>query len=369
MKNTIKIPVYQPDLRGNEANYVADCLATTWISSKGDYITRFQDRFASYVAAKHAMSVCNGTVAMHLCCLALGLTSGDEVIVPTLTYVATVNPVRYVGATPVFVDSLKDSWQMDPNEIRRKITPRTRAIIVVHLYGCPANMPAIVDIANEHGLTIIEDCAEAIGTRIGGRHVGTFGHIAAFSFFGNKTITTGEGGMVVTNDPVLSDTVDRLKGQGLARTRTYWHDIIGYNYRMTNICAAIGLAQMERVENTIVEKQRLADDYRHRLNHLPLEFQDATSPNSTHSHWMVSVLLPQSVLRDEVMRHMAQDGIETRPVFSPVHSMPPYEQENQEAFPVAAEIASRGINLPSWPGLADSQLDSIVRSLELSIRL
>ena len=210
------IPLYMPDLSGNEKRYVTECLDSTWISSKGQFIEQFETRFAEYFGGRHAVAVCNGTVALHLAMVTLGIGPGDEVIVPTLTYIASVNAIAYTGATPVFVDSLPDTWQMDPADVKRKITARTRAIMAVHLYGHPCRMDALAALAREHDLFLIEDCAEAIGTRFNGRHVGLFGDIATFSFYGNKTITTGEGGMVVTNDETLHERARRLKGQGLA---------------------------------------------------------------------------------------------------------------------------------------------------------
>jgi perosamine synthetase len=265
-----KIPVYQPDLTGKEREYVLDCLESSWISSKGKYLPLFEDAFAKHVGVSFATGVCNGTVALHLALVALGLGPGDEVIVPTLTYIASANAITYCGAMPVFVDSLRNTWQMDPEDVLRKITPRTRAIMVVHLYGHPCDMDVIRGLADKHRLFVIEDCAEAIGTKYRDRHVGNFGDIATFSFFGNKTITTGEGGMVVTNDPTLFDRAVHFKGQGLAAHRQYWHDVIGYNYRMTNICAAIGLAQLERVDDFLSRKRALAKYYAERLAGLPV---------------------------------------------------------------------------------------------------
>jgi perosamine synthetase len=358
----MKIPVYQPSLRGNEKKYVNECLDSTWISSKGKFVEQFEAAFAAYTGAKHATSVSNGTVAVHLCCLALGLGAGDEVIVPTFTYIASVNPIKYVGATPVFVDSLRESWQMDPEDVRRKITSKTKAIMAVHLYGCPCDMTAIMQIAKEHRLYVIEDCAEATGSKINGQHVGTFGDISAFSFFGNKTITTGEGGMVVTSNPELFDLVHRIKGQGLAKDRTYWHDIVGYNFRMTNICAAIGVAQLERVQETIEEKIKLARRYDALLKNLPVETHKAPSDVYLHTYWMYSILLPEGE-RDRAMAHLAAQGIETRPLFFPVHTMPVYKEHNFEMHPVAHEIAYRGINLPSWPELKEDQVKTIVDCL------
>ena len=233
-----------------------DCLDSSWISSKGKYINLFEENLANYVGVKHAASVSNGTVALHLALLALGISAGDEVIVPTLTYIASVNAIVYTGATPVFVDSLSDSWQVDPADIRRKITNRTKAILCVHLYGHPCDMDSLLPIARENDLFVVEDCAESLGSLYKGKHTGSFGDIATFSFYGNKTITTGEGGMVVTNDETLYDRCMHFKGQGLAKHRQYWHDVIGYNYRMTNICAAIGLAQIERIRYLSAKERR-----------------------------------------------------------------------------------------------------------------
>ena len=240
------IPIYQPSLSGNERRYILECLDSTWISSKGKFIGEFERGFAGFVGVRHSATVSNGTVALHLALVALGIGPGDEVIVPTLTYIASVNAITYTGATPVFVDSLEDTWQMDPDDVRRKISPKTRAIMAVHLYGHPCDMDALQSIAREHSVYLVEDCAEAIGTLYRGKHVGTFGDVGTFSFFGNKTITTGEGGMVVTNDETLHERAVHFRGQGLAAHRQYWHDVIGYNYRMTNICAALGVARWNR---------------------------------------------------------------------------------------------------------------------------
>ena len=251
-----KYPVYQPSLNGNEKKYVNECLDSTWISSKGKFINKFENEFAKYINTKFAIAVPNGTIALHLALLTLGIGKNDEVIVPTLTYVASANAVKYTGAKPVFADSFSDTWQINPKDIRKKITKKTKAIMPVHLYGFPCEMDEIKNIAKEFNLLIVEDCAEAFGTKYKNKHVGNFGDISAFSFFGNKTITTGEGGMVVMNNKRLFDLAVHIKGQGLAKNREYWHDIIGYNYRMTNICAAIGLAQLERADKIIILKDK-----------------------------------------------------------------------------------------------------------------
>ena len=344
-----EIPLYKPSLDGNEKKYVNECLDSTWISSKGEFIPKFENRFAEQVGCRYAASVCNGTVALHVALLALGIGDGDEVIVPTLTYVASVNSIAYTGARPIFVDSLETSWQMDTEDVRRKISPRTRAIMAVHLYGFPCDMVRLSALAAEHNLLLIEDCAEAIGSLYRERHVGTFGNIATYSFYGNKTITTGEGGMVVTNDSALHERVVHLKGQGLARNRHYWHDVTGYNYRMTNICAAIGLAQLERVGGFLSKKREIADWYLQELRDIPVTFHRETD-GVRHSYWMCSILVDSPETRDRLRKTLQDNGIETRPLFFPVHTMPMYA-DRREVHAAAERLSLRGINLPSWPGL------------------
>lgn len=352
-----RVPVYQPDLSGNERAYVLECLDSTWISSKGRFIGEFESAFAKFVDVPHAATVCNGTVALHVALLALGIGPGDEVIVPTLTYIASVNAIHYVGATPVFCDSLPDTWQLDPADVERRITPRTRAVMAVHLYGGACNMRHLQALCRPRGIKLIEDCAEAIGTRLDGKHVGTFGDIATFSFFGNKTITTGEGGMVVCQDAQLDALARRLRGQGLAANREYWHDLVGYNYRMTNICAAIGMAQLERIGTILAGKTALAGRYCAALANSSVVFQGATVGEDS-SHWMVTILTRTAADRDPLRRALADAGIETRPVFHPVHTMPMY-CSSHSIFPVATDIASRGINLPSWQELTDPDVINI----------
>lgn len=353
----IRIPVYRPSLNGNEKKYVNQCLDSTWISSKGEFISRFEHGFANFLNTKYAASVSNGTVALHLALVVLGIGPGDEVIVPTLTYVASVNAITYTGATPVFVDSIEDTWQMDPADVEKKITPNAKAIMVVHLYGYPCDMDALKAIAVKHSLFLVEDCAEAIGTEYKGKPVGTFGDIAAFSFFGNKMITTGEGGMVVTNDQTIHDRSTHYRGQGLSKHRFYWHDVVGYNYRMTNICAALGLAQLEQIDLFINRKQEIAELYIQHLNNLPLKFHKGTA-DVKHSYWMCSILLDDADKRDLLMDYLGTKGVETRPLFYPVHTMPMYAQ-NFQKHPVAESLGWRGINLPSFPALTDDNVIEI----------
>jgi perosamine synthetase len=356
----IRIPVYRPELGGNEMAYVQQCLESTWISSKGEFIDRFQVDFARFIDAEHVVAVTNGTCALHLALLGVGIGPGDEVIVPSLAYVAAVNAIRYVGATPVFADVDGRTWQVDPAHVARLITPRTRAILAVHTYGQACDLASLTALCQKHGLRLIEDCAEAFGTRIGDRHVGTFGDVASFSFFGNKTVTTGEGGMVVSRDPKVHALIFKLRGQGLAGEKEYWHDIVGYNYRMTNICAALGVAQMERASELIARKRKLATAVCAAMADLPLTFQ-LEQPGTTHSFWMVSALARTESERDGLRRALRLEGIETRPFFHPAHTLPMYAA-GQTGLDVSVDLAARGLNLPSWPGLTDAQVAEIAEA-------
>ncbi|OGU65241.1 MAG: perosamine synthetase [Ignavibacteria bacterium RBG_16_36_9] len=346
-------PVYKPSLKGNEKKYVDDCLDSTWISSKGKYIKLFEDRFSEFVDIKYSIAVSNGTVALHLALLALGIGEGDEVIVPTFTYIASVNAIKYAYAKPVFVDSHPQTWQIDPSEIREKITKKTKAIMAVHIYGHPCDMNQIKKIAKENNLYIIEDCAEAIGSYYDNKHAGSFSDIATFSFFGNKTITTGEGGMVCTNNKNLEEMVIRLKGQGLATGKEYFHDIIGYNYRMTNICAAIGFAQLERISDILKEKDRVIAEYKQALKNVPVHIHQEIG-NVKHSYWMITILASSEKEKSNLRNYLSENGIETRPAFHPVHTMPMYVDVN--AYPVAEDLGKRGINLPSYPDLSNDDI-------------
>ncbi|MCJ8151397.1 DegT/DnrJ/EryC1/StrS aminotransferase family protein (plasmid) [Shinella sp. B3.7] len=352
----MKYPVYSPHFVGKEKEYVNDCLDSTWISSKGRYIALFEDAFSQFVGVKHAASVSNGTVALHVALIALGIGPGDEVLVPTFTYIASVNSIAYTGATPVFVDSEPEFWQIDVADARRKISAKTKAIMPVHLYGQACDMVAIMELAREHNLLVVEDCAEAIGSMVEGAHVGTFGDISTFSFFGNKTITTGEGGMVVTNNDEYAEMVNRLKGQGLAANREYWHDLVGFNYRMTNICAAIGYAQLEGIGQILAKKKEIAVWYKEELVNLALNVH-AEREGSVHSYWMVSILLRDKNLRDPMRRFLRENGVETRPLFHLSHEMEMYKEDI--SYPVAEDLSTRGMNLPSYPDLGRQDVANI----------
>jgi len=359
--STIKYPVYKPMLMGNEKKYVNDCLDSTWISSKGKYVNDFENKFAEYCDTKYAVSVCNGTVALHLALLALGVGAGDEVIVPTLTYIASVNAISYTGAKPVFVDSLEDTWQMNPEQIKRKISKNTKAVIAVHLYGHPCEMDEIVKLCHANNIFLIEDAAEAIGSKYNDKMVGGFGDIGTFSFYGNKTITTGEGGMLVTSDDTLFDRIQHIKGQGLAKHREYWHDIVGYNYRMTNICAAIGLAQLENIDIILEKKQQIANWYKQGLHNTKYVFHQSIG-NVFHSYWMCSMLANNVEERNQLRTYLSKQGIETRPVFYPIHTMPMYSKV-YEKHPVAEKLGWCGINLPSYPDLTEEEVNFIINRI------
>ena len=347
------IRLYEPDLSGNERKYVLECLDSTWISSNGSFLSRFETEFAKLVGAEHAVAVCNGTVALHLALHALGVGPGDEVIVPSLTYIASVNTIAQTGAVPVFAESRADDWLVNPDDVAKKITRRTRAIMPVHLYGGVCDMAALGALASRHGIAIVEDAAEAAGCTLDGRHAGTFGAAGTFSFYGNKTLTTGEGGMVVTNDPDLADRLRLFKGQGQSPARRYWHVERGFNYRMTSICAAIGVAQLERLPEIIARKRAIAARYRDLLKDAPVQFQKR-AVGLESGEWLVSLLLPKWVDRDEVILRMEEDGVETRPLFYCAHEMPIYAVQLQ--LPLSEEISRRGMSLPSYPSMSDDQI-------------
>lgn len=366
-----KIPVAAPALVGREKEYVMDCMDTNWISSNGKYIDQFEQAFAAYTGVPHAISCCNGTVAIHLALLAFDLKPGDEVIVPTLTYVASANPVVYCGATPVFVDVDPTTWCIDPARIAEKITPRTKGIIAVHLYGHPADMDPIMKMAAERKLFVIEDVAEAHGATYKGRMAGTLGDIATFSFFGNKIITTGEGGMMITRNPELAQKMRLFKGQGMDPNRRFWFPITGYNYRMTNIEAAIGLAQLEKIEWHISRRKEIAAVYTRQLSGCR---ELALPPNcewASNVFWLYSVVLTEhcTLTRDEVMAKLAAVGIETRPFFYPMHILPMFSDlAKGQTFPVSDHLSSRGINLPTFANLQAEDLDYVIAQLLKIVR-
>lgn len=348
-----------------------DCIDSTWISSNGQYLARFEADFASFCGVKHAISCCNGTVALHLALLAHGVAAGDEVIVPTLTYVATANAVAYCNAQPVFVDAESRTWNMDPERVAEAITPRTRGIVVVHLYGHPVDMDPILELAERNGLWVIEDAAEAHGATYRGRIAGSMGSVGTFSFYGNKIITSGEGGMVVCDDDELAAVVRQMRGQGQDPDRRYWFPMLGFNYRMTNIEAAIGLAQLERIDWHLSRRREIAGWYREELADEEGIELSPEEPWARSAFWIVCAVLDEQRFgrRDEVMASLDSAGVETRPFFYPLHTLPMYSAANTgKAFPVADELARRGVNLPSSATLTREEVAYVCERLRALTR-
>ena len=363
-----RIYVAEPHLGGNEKKYVLDCLESNWISSNGKYITEFERAFADFCGVKHAVATNNGTTALHLSMVALGLKADDEVIIPDVTYIATANAVHYCGATPVLVDVTEGTLNIDPAAIERAITERTKGIIAVHLYGHPADMIAINVIAKKYNLWVVEDAAEAHGAEVQGTRVGGLGTCAIFSFYGNKIITTGEGGMVTTNDDELSERLRLFRGQGMDLTRRYWFPVVGYNYRMTNIEAALGLAQLEKIEEFIAYRALLASWYTEALLPLVARIELPVQANwATQVYWLYNIFLKDAdaATRDAVMVKLDELGIETRPVFYPIHILPPYIESRD--YPIANSWSQRGINLPTHLGVTKDDVQRIVRCLTAAL--
>ncbi|MFA5865481.1 MAG: DegT/DnrJ/EryC1/StrS family aminotransferase [Phycisphaerae bacterium] len=342
------IPVSEPSITEKEIEYVTAAVTSGWVSSLGEYIDRFEKEFAHFVNVSNALTVSNGTVALHLALLAARIGKDDEVIVPDLTFVATANTVIHAGAKPVIVDIDPETWCIDPRQIEKALTSKTKAIIPVHLYGHPADMDPIMRIAEKHRLIVIEDCAEAHGATYKGKRVGAIGHIGTFSFYGNKIITTGEGGMLTTNDSRFYERAKFLKDHAMSPDKRYWHPEVGYNYRMTNVQAAMGVAQLERIETLLARKREIFSWYRESLAGVPGIKLNPQKEYAGNVYWMICLLLDPSlkVNRDQFMKDLKSKGIDTRPFFYPMTQMPMYQQDPRKN-PVSGDISRQGINLPS----------------------
>ncbi len=351
-------PVSMPTLVGRELDYVTDAVKSGWISSLGAYVTRFEQDFASFCGVKHAICVANGTVALHLALHALGIGSGDEVIMPDLSFVATANSVLMVGGRPVFCDVDPETLCIDPDKIEALITERTRAIMPVHLYGHPANMPRILEIARRRGLRVIEDAAEAHGSALGNKRVGTFGDCGTFSFYANKNITTGEGGMVTTNDDALASELRNLRDHAMSPSKRYWHERMGFNFRMTNLQAALGCAQLEQIDNFLAKRRALFNGYANRLLDVEGIRLNRETPGCTNSFWMICLEIKgiDAIKRDRIGTEMRALGVDTRPYFYPMSDMPYLDDANT---PVAHRVAAEGLNLPTYLALTEADLDRI----------
>ena len=366
---THRTPIMQPLLDGNELAYVSDCIRTGWISSQGAYVKRFEKEFSEFCGAKYAVAVSNGTVALHLALATLGIKEGDEVIVPDLTFAASINAIIYTGATPVVVDIDRTTWTISLEEIEKNITTRTKVIMPVHLYGHPCHMDEITVIAKKYNLLVVEDAAEAIGGMYKNQHVGTLSDAATFSFFGNKTITTGEGGMVFFKTKEMYEKALVLRDHGMSKVKKYWHEYIGFNYRMTNLQAALGCAQLERVNEFIEAKRELATFYNKILSETGNFILPPQESWAINGYWLYTAIVKESsgVSRDVLMDKMLKNGVETRAVFFPLHEMPPYKNyPTKSTFENSNYISQNGISLPSSVNITleeRSNIEHAIRSI------
>jgi len=360
------IPLCVPQIEGNEWQYVKECLDTTWVSSGGAFVNRFEEEFRAYLGCRNAVAVVNGTAALHLALVSLGIGPGDEVIVPSMTFVAPVNAVRYTGADPVFCDVRRDTFVLDEEKIEQLITPRTKAIMPVHIYGQAVEMDALMKIAGLHGLRVIEDATEALGGGYRGQKLGTIGDMGCFSFNGNKIMTTGGGGMLVTNNTKWGAKARYLSTQSktVMANRGFFHDSVGYNYRLPNILAAMGVAQLEKLPGYLIAKRSHAALYNQLLKEIPGLTLPPEPEGVTGCFWLYSPVVEAEYgrTRDQLIQLMLTEKVETRPFFQPVHQMPPYRECRCGDLKVTSELARKGINLPSSVGLKE---DQIIRVAEL----
>lgn len=358
------IPIMKPNLSGNELKYVTNCVETEWISSQGYYVTKFEELVGEYIGSPYALAVSNGTVALHLALVSLGIGEGDEVIVPDMTFAASINAILHAGATPVLVDVDKDTFNISVSEILNVIDEKTKAIMPVHLYGNPCDMDAINKIAEEYDLIVIEDAAEAFGSEYKGKKVGGLSDASTFSFYGNKTITTGEGGIIVFKDREVYEYASILRDHGMRKDRRYWHDYLGYNYRMTNLQAAVGVAQMERIESIIIRKTVIANYYLERFRDVKeLEIPKNDIEKSLNTYWLFTFLVNETTSREDFRKYLTDKGIETRPTFISAHEMPPYTQLKRGEVPNSKLISQKGVSIPSYIDLKDTELEYIANQI------
>jgi len=361
MAKKSSIPVAKPVFEGRELEYLSDCIKSGWISSLGKYVTEFEQGFARYIGCQYGVAVHTGTAALHLALAALDIGPGDEVIIPDLTFAATANAVIYTGAKPVLVDVEEDTWNIDPRQLEKAINENTKAVIAVHLYGHPCDMEPILDICDRYKIVLVEDAAQAHGAEYRGKKVGSIGKIGCFSFFANKLITTGEGGICVTDDPELTHRIEHLRDHGMSPTKKYWHDAVGYNYRMTNLQAAVGVAQLERIEWFVERKRMVANLYRNHLADIGNLVLPTEKDYAKNIFWMFTICIREAckVSRDELMQLLKSEGVDTRPVFFPLHVMPPYCTE--KTYPNSEKISKAGISLPSSAALTEQDVDRVCR--------
>ena len=361
------IPVAEPSLGEREVELVADAVRSGWVSSIGEYVTMFEDKLAERCGVAHAVVTSNGTTALHLALAVAGIGSGDEVIAPSLTFVATAAAARYLGASVIFADSDPTHWCVDPEDVASRIGRGTKALLTVDLYGHPADMDALADLADENGLVLVEDAAEALGATYRGRPAGSLGRIAVLSFYGNKLITTGEGGAVLTDDGALAERARLLRDHAMDPRRRYWHGEIGFNYRITNMQAALGVAQLERLDEFLEGKRTLAAAYRAGLQDIPGVTLQEEAVWASSSWWMTTLRIDGSrgVDRDELAARLRADGVDSRPTFVPLHLLPHLRQASR--LPVAEAVGREGLSLPSSPSLSESEIDHVVASVRRAL--
>lgn len=362
----VHISLAQPQMSGNEYRYLMDAFLSTWISSTGKYITRFEENFSNYCGVKYGVATSNGTTALHLALTALGIGKGDEVIVPDITFAATINAVIYTGATPVIVDIEENSWCIDPKEIEKAITSRTKAIIPVHIYGQPCDMERICKIAQQNSLYVIEDCAEAHGAEWKNKKVGSFGIISCFSFYGNKVITTGEGGMCITDNKELNEKMRILRDHGMSKERKYYHEIIGFNYRMTNLQAAIGTAQTERIDEILEWREKLEERYREVFKGIDgITLQANALLGRKKISWLVSILVEEDK-RDVILTGLKANDVDARPFFTPLSEMEIYQKYARDCR-ISRKISKMGLNLPTTYEMNLERVERIKSLIEAAL--
>lgn len=359
------LPVSQPLLNGREKELLIECIESGWISSDGPFVSKFEEIFASYIGVDFGVAVCNGTAALETALFAVGINKGDEIIMPSFTIISCALAAIRHGAIPVLVDADPETWNMDVTQIESKITPQTRAIMPVHIYGHPVDMDPVMDIANKYNLIVIEDAAEAHGAEYKGKKCGSIGHIAAFSFYANKIITTGEGGMVVTSDRKMAERARLYRNLCFRPERRFYHTELGGNYRMTNLQAALGVAQMERVEEFVSIKRTLGESYRKKLNEIKGIKTQIEKLWAKTVYWMYCIELDQSLGLDanDMMNKLKQRDISTRPFFLGLHEQPVFHRIglfNDEHHPVTERIARQGLYLPSGLALNETQIGEVV---------
>lgn len=363
------IPVNEPLLNGNEKKYLAECIDSGWISSEGPFVSAFEERFAAKVGRKHGVAVCNGTAALDAAIEALALGPGDEIIMPAFTIISCITQIVRAGATPVLVDSDPKTWNMDVTQVAARITPRTKALMVVHIYGLPVEMDPLLALAKHHGLKVLEDAAEMHGQTYRGRPCGSFGDVSVFSFYPNKHITTGEGGMVVTDDDRLADELRSLRNLCFKPGKRFVHERLGWNLRMTNMQAALGVAQLERLDEFVARKRRMGARYSELLANTPgLQLPVAETDYAKNIYWVYGLVLDDSVPFDaeEAMRRLASKGIGCRPFFCPMHMQPVLLERGLfrgEVYPVAERLYRRGFYIPSGMALTESQMEQVAAAV------